>query len=109
MVKIIFTNAGQSQQWSVDARVGVSLLDLAQSLNLDVEGACEGSMACSTCHMIIEDSFYEKIKTPSDEEEDLLDITYGVTGTSRLGCQVVVATAMEGMIVTLPTDTKNMI
>lgn len=108
MVKITFTNAQKSKRWSVDAIVGDSLLDLAQDLDLDVEGACEGSMACSTCHMIIDGDYYTKTNTPSDEEEDLLDITFGVTENSRLGCQVIISKEMDGMQVILPEATKNM-
>jgi len=108
MVKIIFTNAQKSETWPIEANVGDSLLDIAQDLDLDVEGACEGSMACSTCHMIIDSNYYEKLKTPSDEEEDLLDITFGVTMTSRLGCQVIITQAMDGMVVVLPEATQNM-
>lgn len=70
-------------------------------------GACEGSLACSTCHVILDKSFYETLPQASDEENDLLDLAFGLTGTSRLGCQVKLTPAQEGMRVRLPSATRN--
>ena len=53
---------------------------------MDLEGACEASLACSTCHVILEEGIYEGLPEAEEEEEDLLDLAYGLTYTSRLGC-----------------------
>ena len=89
------------------AREGDSLLDVAQYNGIDLEGACESSLACSTCHVILEEKVYDSLEEPGEEEEDLLDLAYGLTLTSRLGCQVKVTKEMEDMTVRLPSATRN--
>lgn len=64
-------------------------------------------MACSTCHVVLDPKVYDKLDEPVEEEEDLLDLAYGLTHTSRLGCQVKVSKDMEGMVVKLPSATRN--
>lgn len=71
-------------------------------------GACEGSIACSTCHVILSPEHYDLLEEPSDDENDMLDMAFGLTDTSRLGCQVCLTKAMEGMNVQLPSATRNM-
>ena len=70
-------------------------------------GACEGSLACSTCHVILEQDMYNKLEEPTDEENDMLDLAPGLTETSRLGCQVIMSKDLDGMVVTLPNATRN--
>ena len=107
MPKITFVDpAGFDKQ--VDAPVGKSLLDIAQSNNFDIEGACEGSLACSTCHVIVDSAWYEKLEPAKDEESDMLDLTYGLTRTSRLCCQIIMTEELDGLIVNLPTNTHNL-
>eukprot|EP00455_Lapot_gusevi_P046346 TRINITY_DN6085_c0_g1_i1.p1 TRINITY_DN6085_c0_g1~~TRINITY_DN6085_c0_g1_i1.p1 ORF type:complete len:145 (-),score=11.70 TRINITY_DN6085_c0_g1_i1:57-491(-) len=91
----------------VDAQVGDTLLEVAQKNALDVEGACEGSMACSTCHMIFEPAAYKKLPAPSDEEQDLIDLAASPEDTSRLGCQVIVSKDLDGATIRLPKETVN--
>ena len=81
----------------VKAREGESILDVAHNNGVDLEGACESSLACSTCHVILDDDLYDELEEPCEEEEDVLDLAYGLTLTSRLGCQVKVTRDMEGM------------
>jgi ferredoxin len=71
-------------------------------------GACEGSVACSTCHVIISPTHYDLLEEPGDDENDMLDMAFGLTDTSRLGCQVLLTKAMDGMSVQLPAATRNM-
>lgn len=93
---------------SVEAEAGRTLLDIAQKNGLDVEGTCEGSLSCSTCHMIIAPDWYRKLPEPSDEENDMLDLAAGLTRTSRLGCQLVMQDDWDGMEVRLPSAVRNM-
>ncbi len=89
----------------IDAPDGASLLDLARDYDLDVEGTCEGSMACATCHVIVDPPWYAKLPAPCEEEQDMLDLAYGLTRTSRLGCQIVMSAELDGLMVTLgPED-----
>lgn len=84
------------------------MLSLAHEYDVDLEGACEGSIACSTCHVILSPEHYDKLEEPSDDENDMLDLAYGLTDTSRLGCQVKLTKELEGMVATLPSATRNM-
>ncbi|XP_036047548.1 adrenodoxin, mitochondrial [Onychomys torridus] len=85
-------------------KIGDSLLDVVIENNLDIDGfgACEGTLACSTCHLIFEDHIYEKLDAITDEENDMLDLAYGLTARSRLGCQVCLTKAMDNMTVRVP-------
>ncbi|MCD6035819.1 MAG: 2Fe-2S ferredoxin [Rickettsiales bacterium] len=106
MPKVIFKYAN-GQKIEIDAPVGVTLLDLARKHDLPIEGACEGSLACSTCHVVVEEVFYNKLETPTEDEEDMLDLAFGLTHTSRLGCQIVVTEALDGLTVMIPAATRN--
>lgn len=74
-----------------------------------ITGACGGSCACSTCHVIVRDEeFYEKIPEPDDDENDMLDLAFGLSETSRLGCQVTMTPELDGLVVKLPSMTRNL-
>uniref|UniRef100_M3XW62 Ferredoxin 1 n=1 Tax=Mustela putorius furo TaxID=9669 RepID=M3XW62_MUSPF len=66
------------------------------------DGACEGTLACSTCHLIFEEHIFEKLEAVTDEENDMLDLAYGLTDRSRLGCQIYLTKAMDNMTVRVP-------
>lgn len=91
----------------VDAPIGHSVLEIAFDNDIDIEGACEGSMACSTCHVIVDKEWYEKLPPAGEEENDMLDLALGLTSTSRLGCQIDITEDLNGLVVTLPQDTHN--
>lgn len=93
----------------VDAPVGFSVLDIAHRHDIDIEGVCEGQMACSTCHLIVDPGWVEKLPEPKEEEEDMLDLAFGLTRTSRLGCQIVMTEALDGLVVSLPESTRNLL
>eukprot|EP00252_Welwitschia_mirabilis_P025023 TRINITY_DN7667_c0_g2_i1.p1 TRINITY_DN7667_c0_g2~~TRINITY_DN7667_c0_g2_i1.p1 ORF type:complete len:225 (+),score=50.11 TRINITY_DN7667_c0_g2_i1:128-802(+) len=96
------------EEKTVKVPVGMSMLEAAHQNDIDLEGACEGSLACSTCHVIVMDpSYYNKIPEPTDEENDMLDLAFGLTETSRLGCQVIAKPELDGMRLALPAATRN--
>jgi len=100
-------------------------MNAAHANDIEIEGACEGNVirsrscscidqamavgvcACSTCHVILENQVYDKLPAPSEDEEDMLDQAFGLTATSRLGCQVVLTEELNGIRVTLPKATRN--
>ena len=92
----------------VVAPLGLSVLEIAQRNDIDIEGACEGSLACSTCHVIVDPEWFGRLQEPSEDEEDMLDLAFGLTPTSRLGCQIVITQELDGLTVTLPAETFNM-
>ena len=84
-----------------DAPEGLSVLEVAHRNMIDIEGACEGSMACSTCHVVVDADWLDKLEPAVEEEEDMLDLTFGLKRTSRLGCQIRMTAALNGLVVTL--------
>jgi 2Fe-2S ferredoxin len=107
MPKIIFIERDGNRK-EVDAKVGDTLLDVAWANKIDVEGACEGSLACSTCHLVIDADWFTRLPVADEDEEDMLDLAFGLTRTSRLGCQLKVTEDMDGLVVSLPKEVRNM-
>lgn len=107
MPKITFeTQDGEIKE--CDAPIGLSVLEVAHNNGVDLEGACEGSLACSTCHVIVDPDFFDELGEPSEDEEDMLDLAFGLTHTSRLGCQIIMTEELDGLKVKLPSGTRNM-
>ena len=106
MPKIKFVYADGVEQ-EIDAPIGSSILDVTRMHDIDLEGACEGSLACSTCHVIIDQYSYDRLPKATEDEEDMLDLAFGLTHTSRLGCQVIISDEMENMIIHIPSATRN--
>ncbi|PZP83678.1 MAG: 2Fe-2S ferredoxin [Azospirillum brasilense] len=107
MPKVIFAYQDGHEK-VVEAPNGISLLEVAHKNEIPLEGACEGSLACSTCHVVIDESFYDKLPPATDDEEDMLDLAFGLTHTSRLGCQIMMNDSLDGLKVKLPAATRNM-
>ncbi|MBF0135563.1 MAG: 2Fe-2S iron-sulfur cluster-binding protein [Magnetococcus sp. DMHC-1] len=103
MPKITFMPMNQT----VEVPAGTSLLEAAHEHDIPLEGACEGSLACSTCHVIVDPAWFDRLDAASEDEEDVLDEAFGLTPTSRLACQVVVTDALDGLQVTVPAYTVN--
>lgn len=107
MPKITFLYPDNTKK-IVDAPIGLSVLEIAHQNNVDLEGACEGSLACSTCHVIVDTDWYDLIPEASEDEQDMLDLAFGLTHTSRLGCQIIMTEELDGLTVKLPDGTRNM-
>ena len=105
-VKITFIEDGEEIE--VDAEIGKSLLEVAHANEIDLEGACDGSLACSTCHLILTQDVFDSLEPPEEEEEDMLDLAFDLTDTSRLGCQITVTKELEGMVARIPSGTNDM-
>lgn len=86
---------------------GLTLLEVARRHEIDIEGACDGSLSCSTCHVIVAAEDYERLPAAAMDEEDMLDLAHGLTATSRLGCQIVVTDELDGIVVSLPAATVD--
>jgi 2Fe-2S ferredoxin len=91
----------------VEAPLGLSVLEIAHRNSVDIEGACEGSLACSTCHVIVDPSWFGKLAKPTEDEEDMLDLAFDLQETSRLGCQLIMTDALDGLVVKLPAGSRN--
>ena len=107
MSKMTFIDR-DGKELTVEAPLGNTILDIAHANDIDIEGACEGCMACSTCHVVVEPDWYKKLAAPSEDEEDMLDLVFGLTRTSRLGCQIEITKEMDGLRVQWPSETRKM-
>lgn len=106
MPKMTFVERDGNRR-EVDAPLGLSVLEIAHRHGVDIEGACEGSLACSTCHVVVEPAWFGKLVKPTEDEEDMLDLAFGLQQTSRLGCQIVMTPALDGLVVRLPEGVRN--
>ncbi|KAG5249780.1 adrenodoxin ferredoxin family protein [Salix suchowensis] len=107
MISVAFVDK-DGEETDIKVPIGMSMLEAAHENDIELEGACEGSLACSTCHVIVTDmEYYNKLEDPTDEENDMLDLAFGLTETSRLGCQVIAKPELNGMRVALPAATRN--
>lgn len=107
MTKVRFLKVDGSIDREVDAPAGSVLLDVAQAAGQPLEGACEGQMACSTCHVIVAPEDFERLPPASEEEDDLLDLAWGVMRTSRLACQIVLSEEIKALTVKMPGGSHN--
>jgi 2Fe-2S ferredoxin len=106
MPKMTFIETDGTRR-EVDAPLGLSILEVARRHDIDLEGACEGSLACSTCHVVVSQEWYELLPDATEDEEDMLDLAFGLTKTSRLGCQIRMTEELDGLTVSLPGGTNN--
>ncbi|XP_059415507.1 ferredoxin-2, mitochondrial [Carassius carassius] len=106
VVNVVYIDRS-GQRIPVQARVGENVLYLAHKHGIDLEGACEASLACSTCHVYVSSEHYEKLPEPEDREDDMLDMAPMLQENSRLGCQIILTPELDGMELTLPKVTRN--
>lgn len=106
LVRFVSTDGERVQE--VQAEPGDILLDVAQAAGQPLEGTCEGQMACSTCHVIVDPSDFAKLPRASEDEEDMLDLAAATTRTSRLACQILLTAELETLTVRIPSESRNM-
>ncbi len=107
-LNVRFVSADGERVQEVSARDGDCLLSVAQAAGQPLEGTCEGQMACSTCHVIVDAQDFAKLPPASEPEEDMLDLAAGATRTSRLSCQITLRSEMERLTVRIPATSRNM-
>jgi len=106
MPKMVFVERDGTRK-EVEAPLGLSVLEIAHRNSVDIEGACEGSLGCSTCHVIVDGEWFGKLTKPTEDEEDMLDLAFDLQETSRLGCQLIMTDALDGLVVKLPAGSRN--
>ncbi len=107
-MKIHFISANNEATQTVDANPGDCLLDIAQGAGQPLEGTCEGQMSCSTCHVVIDKDWFGELPKASEDEEDMLDLASGARRTSRLSCQITLTEELDGLVVHIPSESRNM-
>lgn len=108
MVKVSFISPDGETTQTVDAAEGQVLLEVAQAAGQPLEGTCEGQMACSTCHVIVAKEWFDKLPPAIEDEEDMLDLASGARRTSRLSCQILLTPELDGLVVHIPAESRNM-
>eukprot|EP00051_Salpingoeca_urceolata_P023916 m.412052 g.412052 ORF g.412052 m.412052 type:complete len:273 (+) comp20169_c1_seq5:755-1573(+) len=102
-VRVVFQDS-QGNEEECEADIGESVLDVAVNNDIDLEGACGGTLACSTCHVILEEKDFDEFDEPEEEELDMLDLAVDLHDTSRLGCQLILRTKHDGIVLRLPRE-----
>ena len=108
VIKVRFVSADGSRISEAEAENGISLLEAGQNIGQPLEGTCEGQMACSTCHVIVDPEWFEKLPKAVSDEEDMLDLAASATRYSRLACQIMLTPALDGLEVRIPPESRNM-
>eukprot|EP00588_Corethron_pennatum_P010086 CAMPEP_0194272886 /NCGR_PEP_ID=MMETSP0169-20130528/6341_1 /TAXON_ID=218684 /ORGANISM="Corethron pennatum, Strain L29A3" /LENGTH=178 /DNA_ID=CAMNT_0039015671 /DNA_START=125 /DNA_END=661 /DNA_ORIENTATION=+ len=103
-IPVTFVSRDGSSSTTVNAKLGVDLMTVAVDNDIDLEGACGGELACSTCHCIFDEDIYDTLPEKDEEEDDMLDLALDLTETSRLGCQIPVTKDLAGIKIRLPRD-----
>jgi len=101
MPKLTVIDASGVQR-DIDAPIGRHVMQILRDAGYDIEGACEGALACATCHVVVDADWYPKLPSVKDDETDMLDFAEGLTATSRLSCQVAMTDELDGLIVSVP-------
>lgn len=94
---------------SVQGSLGSTVLEVAHHHDIDIEGACGGSLSCSTCHVVVEDSWFDQLPEATEDEEDMLDLAFDVTPTSRLCCQLILTPELNGLTLKVPEQTRHLV
>ena len=100
MPKVFFVRVDGAERL-VDVPAGTSILEAAKANGLPMVGTCGGSMVCATCHVMIDATDRARLPPPAEDEEDTLDLAFGVTSDSRLGCQIRLSEQLEGIRIRL--------
>ena len=105
-LKVTFIDP-KGESVACEAEAGDNLLRVGQAAGLPLEGTCEGQMACSTCHVIVAAEWFDKLTEATEEEEDMLDFASGARRTSRLSCQIDLTPELDGLTVTVPSESND--
>ena len=103
MPSVIFVKRDGSEV-TVEADAGLSIMEIGRDNGIGIEGTCGGSLSCATCHVVVDEAWVEATGQPTPDEEDMLDLAFGLEETSRLGCQIKLSDALDGIKVRLPED-----
>ena len=107
-INVNFIEKSSNITHKIKAPLGINILELAHNNNIELEGACECSLACSTCHVIIKSKeYFDKLPEPTEEEMDMLDLAYDLTDYSRLGCQIITKSEIDNIELIIPDGTRN--
>jgi ferredoxin, 2Fe-2S len=88
----------------LEGRDGWTIMEILRDGGLDIAAECGGACACATCHVYVEDGWYEKLAEPSEDEVNMLDMALGVQANSRLSCQLTCSDELDGIKLTVAPE-----
>ena len=102
MPKITYQdNKGNSK--TIEVENGLSVMEGAIQNDISgIDADCGGSMACATCHVYVEEKWFNKLPKAEEAEVDMIDMAYEPKKNSRLSCQIIVSSDIDGLIITTP-------
>lgn len=103
MPSVIFVKRDGTEV-TIEADAGLSVMEIGRDNGIGLEGTCGGSLSCATCHVVVDEAWVAKTGAPSADEEDMLDLAFGLEETSRLGCQIKMSDDLDGLKLRLPDD-----
>ena len=103
MPSITFVKRDGSET-TLDVDNGRTVMEIGRDNGIGIEGTCGGSLSCATCHIVVDDAWVAVTGKPSVDEEDMLDLAFGLEDNSRLGCQITMSDELDGLKVRLPDD-----
>eukprot|EP00993_Chasmostoma_nieuportense_P005947 NODE_6560_length_523_cov_6.654040_g6395_i0.p1 GENE.NODE_6560_length_523_cov_6.654040_g6395_i0~~NODE_6560_length_523_cov_6.654040_g6395_i0.p1 ORF type:complete len:129 (-),score=14.22 NODE_6560_length_523_cov_6.654040_g6395_i0:137-523(-) len=103
----LFVTTQKGERLTFSAEVGQSVMEICRDNNLEMEAACDGTCACSTCHVYIKEGDLARVPPASEDELDMLDLALGLKDNSRLACQIKLTPELDGLEATLPDDCVN--
>ncbi|KAJ8921637.1 hypothetical protein NQ315_010546 [Exocentrus adspersus] len=106
IVNVVFIDKS-GKRTCIQGKIGDNLLYLAHRYEIPMEGACEASLACTTCHVYVQSNHFDNLPEATETEEDLLDMAPFLKENSRLGCQIILTKELDGLEVELPKATRN--
>ena len=93
-----------NQNHTIEVQNGLSVMEGAVQNDIPgIDADCGGGMACATCHVYVNDEWFDKIPTKEDGEEDMLDMAFEPKKNSRLSCQIIVSDEIDGLTVNIPS------
>ena len=103
MPKITYIeNSGKSHK--IEVANGLTVMEGAIQNNISgIDADCGGSCACATCHVYIDEKWFNKLSKKEDAEQDMLDMAFEPNKFSRLSCQITVTDELDGMVVKMPS------
>ena len=103
MAKITYITH-DNQNHTIEVQNGLSVMEGAVQNDIPgIDADCGGGMACATCHVYVNDNWFDKIPSKEDGEEDMLDMAYEPKKNSRLSCQIIVSDELDGLTVNIPS------
>ena len=97
----------QGTHHTLEAESGWRIMEIIRDWGLNIKAECSGACSCATCHVYIAPEWLSILSPANNDELDMLDSAPAVTENSRLSCQIIMSTELNGLTVTLATGSEK--